>query len=140
MTDTNILVHSTVGSSPWHKETRNWLSILINDDVELCISTQVIREYLVILTRGDIFERKFTPKEALNALKTILPDFIIFNETEETLIHLYKLINRYGVKGKVIHDANIVATMLTHGITRLITYNTEDFRRFGEIKLETKLT
>ena len=28
-------------------------------------------------------------------------------------------------------DANILATMLTHGITRLLTFNTADFQRFA---------
>jgi predicted nucleic acid-binding protein len=30
-----------------------------------------------------------------------------------------------------VHDANIVATMLAHGESRLLTFNGGDFRRFG---------
>ncbi len=37
---------------------------------------------------------------------------------------------------KSIHDANIVAVMLTHGVRRLATYNQADFQRFDEITLE----
>jgi len=33
--------------------------------------------------------------------------------------------------GRQVHDANIVATMLTHGETELLTFNEVDFRRFG---------
>ena len=32
--------------------------------------------------------------------------------------------------GRQVHDANIVATMLAHGETRLLTFNTADFTRF----------
>ncbi len=32
--------------------------------------------------------------------------------------------------GRQVHDANIVATMLAHGETRLLTANRSDFRRF----------
>ena len=32
--------------------------------------------------------------------------------------------------GKKVHDANIVATMLAHGIRHLLTFNVADFRRF----------
>jgi predicted nucleic acid-binding protein len=39
----------------------------------------------------------------------------------------------YDVGGKQVHDANVVATMLTHGITRLLTFNTGDFSRFADI-------
>ena len=31
------------------------------------------------------------------------------------------------------HDANIVATMLAHGETRLLTFNEADFRRFSSV-------
>ena len=34
------------------------------------------------------------------------------------------------VGGKQVHDANIVATMLARGVTRLLTFNAADFRRF----------
>ena len=34
--------------------------------------------------------------------------------------------------GGRIHDANIVATMLAYGERRLLTFNTADFRRYGD--------
>ena len=34
------------------------------------------------------------------------------------------------------HDANLVATMLAYGIDTLLTFNIDDFKRFGDkIKL-----
>jgi hypothetical protein len=39
--------------------------------------------------------------------------------------------------GRQVHDVNIVATMLEHGIYRLLTFNAADFKRFvGIIELE----
>jgi hypothetical protein len=32
---------------------------------------------------------------------------------------------------KQIHDANIVATMMAHGLSRLLTHNVADFNRFS---------
>ena len=37
--------------------------------------------------------------------------------------------------GKKLHDANIVATMQEHGLTRLVTGNPADFRWFEGIDL-----
>ena len=34
--------------------------------------------------------------------------------------------------GKQIHDANIVATMLAHGVKAILTHNRKDFIRFEE--------
>jgi len=136
--DTNVLVYSTVSSCPWHREARLWLAALVDKGIELCITPQIVREYLVVLTRGDIFERRFTPEEALSELEAILPTFTLLNETEETVFYLQSLIRRYQIQGKAIHDANIVATMLSYGISRLATYNLNDFRRFQEIELEPR--
>ena len=44
-----------------------------------------------------------------------------------------KLLGQYLSGGKQVHDANIVATMLTHGETRLLTFNGADFHRFGSL-------
>ncbi len=50
------------------------------------------------------------------------------------LLHLLEV---YPGAGKQVHDANIVATMLEHGLPRLLTFNTADFRRVaGLIELE----
>jgi predicted nucleic acid-binding protein len=41
-----------------------------------------------------------------------------------------ELCRAVAVAGRQVHDANIVATMLAHGETRLLTMNRSDFRRF----------
>jgi len=44
---------------------------------------------------------------------------------------LLDLLSAYLVGGKQVHDTNIVATMLANGITRLLTFNVADFRRYA---------
>ncbi len=44
---------------------------------------------------------------------------------------LIALCREVSVRGRQIHDANIVATMLAYGERRLLTFNTADFRRYG---------
>jgi predicted nucleic acid-binding protein len=41
-----------------------------------------------------------------------------------------RLIEAYSVSGLAAHDARIVAAMRVHSIDRLVTFNTEDFRRY----------
>lgn len=45
---------------------------------------------------------------------------------------LIMLLREVSVGGRQIHDANIVATMLAHEERRLLTFNTSDFRRYGD--------
>jgi len=103
---------------------------------ELCITFQIAREFLVILTRGNVFESNFTVDEALIELESILLSMSLLDENNRSFQCLLELISRYEVKGKKIHDTNIVALMITHGIKRLMTYNINDFIRFNEIVLE----
>ena len=136
MIDTNVLVYSTVTSCPLYSEASQYLAQLLDNGIELCITPQIIREYLVVLTRGDIFERKFTTVEALGELWAIRPTFTLLDETREVTQYLFDLVQRYQIRGKAIHDANIVASMLAHRVMRLMTYNFRDFRIFQEISLE----
>ena len=43
------------------------------------------------------------------------------------------LVNKFGVSGKPSHDARIVAAMLTHGVTHILTFNGADFRRYAPL-------
>ncbi len=136
MVDTNILVYSTVSGNPWHEESRNWLTALRNQGTTLCATPQILREYMVVLTRGLIFERQFTVEEVLEAVNGILPWLRLLDETAEAADVLRDLVRCYQVRGKHVHDASIVAVMLAHGMTRLATFNRADFDSFQEIALE----
>ena len=51
----------------------------------------------------------------------------------EALDRLLDLLANHSTAGKHVHDANLVATMLSNGITTLLTFNTRDFRRFEDV-------
>jgi len=135
MVDTNVLIYSTVAGNPWHQHARNWLMALRDQGAVLCVSPQILREYLVVLTHGQVFEVHFTVEQAVGAVEAFLPRLRVLDETDATAASLRDLMRRYQVRGKHIHDANIVATMMTHGVSRLATYNQKDFD-FSEVVLE----
>jgi len=39
------------------------------------------------------------------------------------------------VSGKQAHDARLAAAMLRHGLTHLLTFNIEDFKRYPSINI-----
>lgn len=124
--DTNLLVYATVSGNPWFQESRRWLTALQDKEIVLCVTTQILREYLVVLTRGAIFETTFTVEEAVNELEALLPSLVVLEETTDTAARLREIIRHHQVRGKQIHDANIVATMLSYDITHLATFNRVD--------------
>ncbi len=136
LVDTNVLVYSTVADNPWHQEARDWLMHLHASGLVLCVTPQILREYMVVLTRGAVFEKQFSTAEVLTVVETLLQTLEVLDETTIVADTLHDLLRRYPLRGKRIHNANLVAVMLTYGISRLATYNRDDFAVFKEIVLE----
>jgi predicted nucleic acid-binding protein len=42
-------------------------------------------------------------------------------------------VETYGVSGRQVHDARLAAVMEVHGVTHILTFNTDDFRRYPGI-------
>lgn len=139
LVDTNVLVYSTVKNCPKFQEARVWLDRILKRGDSLVIIPQIIREYLVVLTRGKIFTETFTVDQALLEVEAILKTVVVLDETVQVADQLRVLVRKHNVQGKSVHDANLVAAMLTYGVQRLATYSTADFRRFTEISMEPTL-
>ncbi len=134
--DTNILVYLANESSEFHHRTLIKFQHLAASH-HLFVSRQIIREYAVIMTRPGILEFPLTPDEVVEDIEQWKSSFEIVNETEDVTDKLMFLIKKYDLKGKRIHDANIVATMLVHRISLVFTANEGDFKKFDEIDIVT---
>ena len=71
-------------------------------------------------------------EEALDDVNWLLENFDILEDGPQVTDALIALCREVPVGGRQIHDANIVATMLAHGERLLLTFNTADFRRYGD--------
>lgn len=130
--DTNVLVAAAVDLHPSHGVATAFLARLASEGGPVCISGQVCREFLVALTRGPVEGRVFAVDEALFVLDKARDSFVLLDEDEDVVRELLALVRRHDVKGKRLHDANIVATMRANGVGRLATLNVADFRRFEQ--------
>lgn len=129
--DTNALLRANHPGLGLHDEANTMLVQFRQDGYELWISRQVIREYLVQLTRPGLLAKPLTVSEIEAQVQGLRTVFRIADETEavtEQLIDLMKLIPSGG---KQVHDANIVATMLVNDIDTLVTNNVSDMERFS---------
>lgn len=130
--DTNILVYLSDEESKFHKEVLSQFETL-QGKYDLWISRQVLREYAVVVTRSAV--NGFSADELIDDLNKWISFFHIADETEEVTEALKKLIKKYELKGKRIHDANIVATMIVNDIKLICTVNENDFEKIEEISL-----
>jgi predicted nucleic acid-binding protein len=127
--DTNILIYATHDESPFHEKAISVLNRLMQEGIECAISPQIIREYLVVFTRGSSSENA-TRSAALYNVEKFIEVFTLLDETRATVARLQKIVADSAVAGKQIHDANIVAVMRACGVKRLLTHNLDDFKRY----------
>ncbi len=88
---------------------------------------------MVVLTRAAIGPRSFSVEEALSALNVWRTSSVFLKENELVFERWLQLVEEFKVKGKQVHDAYIVAVMLTHGVSRIGTWNPSDFERYGDV-------
>lgn len=135
--DTNILVFANVLESPIHEAALSAITVAQEQGRILWISRQVIREYLMVMTRPQAFEN-LSKSIVLDQIKAFRKHFNIADDTSTVTDHLQTLMADFKFGGKQVHDANIVASMLAYNIPSLLTHNVKDFKRFDKIiMLET---
>ena len=129
--DTNILVYAHFPPAPWHRDAVEALRRFEAAGAARWVSRQVLREYLVAVTRPQQFQRPQPIERALADVRDFQRRFHVANEGPEVTARLLALLAEVPTRGRRIHDANIVATMLVCGVRRVLTHNTEDFVRFA---------
>jgi predicted nucleic acid-binding protein len=129
--DTNILVYAHFPPAPWHQDAVEALRRFEAAGAARWVSRQVLREYLVAVTRPQQFQRPQPIERALADVRDFQRRFHVANEGPEVTTRLLALLADVPTRGRRIHDANIVATMLVYGVRRVLTHNTDDFVRFA---------
>ncbi len=130
--DTNVLVNARFIETPDHEAARASLESAIEKPEALRISRQILREYLVVVTRPQAWPVAISRDDALDDLNRFAAAFEVLEDGPVVTDRLIALCRQTPVGGKQIHDANIVATMLAYGERRLLTFNTADFRRYAD--------
>jgi predicted nucleic acid-binding protein len=128
--DTNILIYSSFPGAPFYDAARARLSGLESDGILFWTSRQVLREFLASTTRPGAIVPAPTVDALIQAVRQFEAEFEIADEDADVTAILLDLLKSRRVRGKQIHDANIVATMRRYGISSLLTHNTADFTRY----------
>jgi predicted nucleic acid-binding protein len=132
--DTNVLVHATSADSPWQAAAEGGLEAWRQRGTALYVSVQVLREYLAVTTRpapGQTTLPDYTAiRENPDSFRKVCH---VLEETTSVADELENLVARFAVKGRQVHDANLVAIMRVHGLQDLFTHNVSDFTRFAAL-------
>lgn len=138
--DSNVLIAASVEEHPSHAIASALIERLATAGAITYVSPQVCREFLSVMTRAPVAGIAFSTVEALEVLGGWLVESSLLDESGDVVGELLRLVARYDVKGKQVHDANVVATMIANRVSRLATLNLSDFRRYEDLLTLEPLT
>lgn len=132
--DTNILLRSCQPNHSMYFSASTAVETLLARSEYLCIVPQNIVEFWNVATRpldknglGMTTEKANTEAIKFETLFAIKPDIPEIHQQWRSLV-----IN-YGVKGVNVYDARLTAAAIVHDLSKILTFNIRDFKRYSEI-------
>jgi len=130
--DTGILLRLINGDDESHNVVRRAVDLQISRAEDLWITTQNIAELWNVATRPVANNGLARPPAAVAKSydETIRPVCGVLPEAETHPDVFTTLLKHYEIVGKQVHDARLVASMLTWQINSILTLNERNFRRY----------
>ena len=131
--DTNVLVSATASQRRLHQVAQRLVRGASLAEPTY-VSGQILREYLVVATRPLASNGLALPPAEAVANTTAFRSLMhCLEENDEVHERLAQLVLTHECRGVAIHDANVVATALTHRVPAIVTENWGDFRRYEHL-------
>lgn len=123
LVDSNILIRLVHRSDPMHSDAQNAYRMLRQQGEMLCIVPQNLIEFWAVATRPtNANGLGLTIAEALHESSLLKSLFILQPDTPAIFLEWEKLVVKYQVMGKQVHDTRLAAAMIAHQITHLLTF------------------
>jgi predicted nucleic acid-binding protein len=132
--DTNVLLRNADQTDPAHGRVSAALQRLVHNGWDLCIGGQNLVEFWVVATRpANVNGFGLSPAQVEPRVRAMMVTFSLLRDPPDLLERWLDLCSLHGVSGRPAHDTRLVALMLAHGLTHLLTLNPADFARYAEI-------
>ncbi len=136
--DTNVLIYAHLPVFEQHAAVRAFLlKSLQSDQFELVVTPLILHELIHVITDGRRFEPPVQMAEATEVARGYLArsNVACVPCDERAMLLALDLLQQYGLGRRRVADALLTATLISHGVGRLITCNHRDFEVFREIAL-----
>lgn len=132
--DSNVLLRMAQDTHPMHAAATQATTTLIRQGDTIHVIPQNLYEFWSVATREIKYNGLgLSVGDAQNELARLRSLFSYLPDTPAVCSQWERLIVQYAVIGRDSHDTRIVAAMNVHGITNLLTFNKDDFRRYTNI-------
>jgi predicted nucleic acid-binding protein len=132
--DTNVLLRLSERSHPQFNLISAAMRLLVSQGAVLCFTPQNLGEFWNASTRP--IERNgfgHTIQETRDLLDSIERRMTLLTEDERVYPAWRRLLITCEVHGVQVYDAHLAAVLEVHGVTRLLTFNGADFKRFPSL-------
>ncbi len=131
LVDTNVLLRFSRQDDPSYQIVQNAVHKLELEGHELRTTSQNFAEFWNVSTRT-IDQNGFgnTTSETDQFLQELELVFPLLPDSPKAYPKWRRLVVDYEVSGVKVHDARLVAAMISHEVTHILTFNTEDFTRY----------
>jgi predicted nucleic acid-binding protein len=134
--DTNLLLRFCDSASTQHSVAVNSIALLLKRGEQIFLTAQNLIEFWAVATRPKVANGfNWTAQQTEQEVERLLNLFLFLEDSPAIFANWRKLVLQHGVSGKQVHDARLVAVMLAHSISRLVTFNITDFVRYPSITL-----
>jgi len=134
LADTNVLIRSVEWKHALHPDAAVAMRALLRSDQRVCITPQNVAEFWNVCTRpadrnglGLSLAEVDREVSRLEGILVLLPDVpAIYGEWR-------RLVVSHSISGAQVYDARLVAAMNVYGVSRILTFNVQDFARYPGI-------
>jgi predicted nucleic acid-binding protein len=133
--DSNVFLRAAKRNDPDRQLALDAIRKLRANKEDLCYTTQVLVEFWNVCTRpahargGLGLSLQMTERKA----RLIEKRFRLLTESLATHQEWRRLVSNHSVSGVEVHDAMLAAVMRVYGVTHLLTFNKDDFKRYPGI-------
>ena len=134
LVDTNVLLRRIQTAHPQYAAARAALTALRQQGETLCITPQNLVEFWSVATRPrEVNGLGMAPTEVDREVGALEQLFQLLPETPQIYHEWRRLVMAHSVSGRQVHDARLAAVMLAHRVSNILTFNVDDFQRYGGI-------
>jgi predicted nucleic acid-binding protein len=135
LVDTNMLVYLASGQGPFYLSAQSAIKVFADAGTRLSVSRQNLVEFWAVCTKPtDVGGLGLAPDAAAARLEDVEGAFHVLTENDDIYLRWREIVSDYGVVGRQVHDARLVAAMTVHGVQTILTKNARDFKRYNSIQ------
>ncbi len=137
LTDTNVLLGFSFPADPRYPIVRAATRELLANGHQLRTTSQNFAEFWNVSTRptdrNGFGQTSVEANDLLRDLETLFP---VLPDSPTVYPAWRRLVVDHDVSGVQVHDARLVASMIAHNVTRILTFNVTDFERYADEGIE----